>query len=315
MINIKKYLKYIGNVVTIVSIVFVVYAVFKLDIEFEKLANPRAILILIIGALGVTFTVNLLSYAWKNSLDYLSHKKNKFVEVSSVYGKANLGKYLPGNVMHYVERNLFATKIGLEQLDLAISSIIEVVGIIIVALMFSFVCARKEFFKAINEYMKKEYIVIFAILLLIIAFLVVFVYIRSSKIRNMCSRLMNLKFIAVFIYNLVIYAVVLGILGGILVLIYQFIFDGGLNPNQIAMVITYYMLAWVVGFVVPGAPGGIGVREAVLVLLLGPLVGKEVTLSAALIHRLVSIIGDTIEYVIAVKTGKSCSKEKSYEKK
>ena len=150
MILIKKYLKYIGNLVTVVSIAFVIYAVFKLKIDFEKLANPGAVLILFIGALGVTFTVYFLAYAWKNTLDYLSGRKNRYRDVAFVYGKANIGKYLPGNVMHYVERNLFAAKIGLNQLDLAISSIIEVIGIIIVALLFSAVCAHEELLQAVG---------------------------------------------------------------------------------------------------------------------------------------------------------------------
>ena len=81
MIVIKKYLKYIGNLVTVVSIAFVIYAVYKLKIDFAKLANPGAVLIVFIGALGVTFTVYFLACAWKNTLDYLSDRKNGYRDV------------------------------------------------------------------------------------------------------------------------------------------------------------------------------------------------------------------------------------------
>lgn len=300
MINIKKYLKYIGNLVTILSIVFVIYAVFKLKVDFAKLANPRAIMILIIGAFGVTFTVYFLAYAWKNTLNYLSGKKTGFKDVAHVYGKANIGKYLPGNVMHYVERNLFAAKIGLNQLDLAISSVVEVIGIIVVALLFSVIYAHEEFIRAIRQYVKPTYVFLLIGLAILLIIAIVIVCKKNERIRNMAKRLTNWKFVRVFLLNLIIYAIVLAILGAILVLICGFIFDANIDANYIAKIITYYMLAWVLGFIVPGAPGGIGVREAILVLLLSPVIGDTVTLSAALIHRLISIIGDLIGYVIAL---------------
>jgi len=300
VILIKKYLKYIGNLVTVVSIAFVIYAVFKLKIDFEKLANPGAVLILCIGALGVTFTVYFLAYAWKNTLDYLSGRKNSYRDVAFVYGKANIGKYLPGNVMHYVERNLFAAKIGLNQLDLAISSIIEVIGIIIVALVFSAVCAHEELLQAVIRYVKPMYAVILAVLGLLVITAAFIICRKSQRVRNMAKRLTGWKFFKVFVWNLIVYAVVLAILGGILVLVCGFIYDVEIDGTGAAAIITYYMLAWVLGFIVPGAPGGIGVREAILVLLLSPVIGDTVTLSAALIHRLISIIGDFTGYMIAL---------------
>lgn len=84
MRTIKKYLKYIGNIVTVLSIVLVIYALFKLDIDYSKLANPASILVCIAGALGVTLTVYILAYTWKNTLDYLANTKTKYSEVAHV---------------------------------------------------------------------------------------------------------------------------------------------------------------------------------------------------------------------------------------
>ena len=50
--------------------------------------------------------------------------------------------------------------------------------------------------------------------------------------------------------------------------------------------------AWMAGFVTPGAPAGIGVREAVLVFGLTPLCGAGVALSLPILLRLVTTIGD-----------------------
>jgi uncharacterized membrane protein YbhN (UPF0104 family) len=53
-------------------------------------------------------------------------------------------------------------------------------------------------------------------------------------------------------------------------------------------------LAWVVGYVTPGAPGGLGLREAVLVLGLSPVVGDAEAMAVALAYRLVTIVADAL---------------------
>ena len=53
-------------------------------------------------------------------------------------------------------------------------------------------------------------------------------------------------------------------------------------------------IAWVAGFAAIGAPGGIGVREAVLLILLGPEWGAGNILVAGILHRLLTVLGDFI---------------------
>lgn len=52
--------------------------------------------------------------------------------------------------------------------------------------------------------------------------------------------------------------------------------------------------AWLLGYVVPGAPAGIGVREAVLALGLGPVLGDAEALVVALAYRLVTVLADAL---------------------
>ncbi len=306
MRTIKKYLKYIGNIVTVLSIVLVIYALFKLDIDYSKLANPASILVCIAGALGVTLTVYILAYTWKNTLDYLANTKTKYSEVAHVYGKANIGKYLPGNVMHYVERNLFATKIGLSQLDLALSTLVEIAGIVLVALILSVILAHEELAIVIKEYLTLSYALILIAILIIACIAVVIVYKKSEKIQAMAKRLKDVKFIFVLIKNMIIYAVVFLILGFILVLICGVILDVKLNMSKSIMIITYYMLAWMIGTIIHLTPGGIGVREGVLVLLMksSGIMSSASILTAALLHRMVSIIGDILGYLVALMFNK-----------
>ncbi len=70
--------------------------------------------------------------------------------------------------------------------------------------------------------------------------------------------------------------------------------DGSPSTRTVLEVLFASTLSWMAGFVVVGLPGGIGVREAVLVsALTGPL-GAGVALSVAITSRIVSILVDVV---------------------
>ena len=58
-----------------------------------------------------------------------------------------------------------------------------------------------------------------------------------------------------------------------------------------------FCLAWVLGYLTPGAPGGIGIREGVFLLLLGPELGGGVAVAIAVLFRLSSISGEILGYL------------------
>jgi uncharacterized membrane protein YbhN (UPF0104 family) len=67
---------------------------------------------------------------------------------------------------------------------------------------------------------------------------------------------------------------------------------------NLVQVTASFAAAWLVGFVTPGAPAGIGVREAALVALLSPVTGNEIGLAAAALSRIMSVVGDAVVTLI-----------------
>jgi len=53
-------------------------------------------------------------------------------------------------------------------------------------------------------------------------------------------------------------------------------------------------LAWLAGFVVIGAPAGLGVREALLIALLGHLLGSSNALLITILFRIILTLGDVV---------------------
>jgi len=55
-----------------------------------------------------------------------------------------------------------------------------------------------------------------------------------------------------------------------------------------------FALAWTLGLVVPGAPGGLGVFEAALLLRLSSVLAEPAVLAVALSYRLVVTLADLL---------------------
>ena len=66
----------------------------------------------------------------------------------------------------------------------------------------------------------------------------------------------------------------------------------GADPQAALPVMGFYVIAPVAGFVVLAAPAGLGVREAMLLAGLGPMLGSAAALGAAAISRAVSLVAE-----------------------
>lgn len=294
----KKAGNYIGGIVAIVSVFFIGVAIYKIGFDFSLIKNiPIFIAVSIVCVLIKTATVYMMGTAWTQWLSFFSKNKCKTIEAECVYAKANIGKYLPGNVMHYVERNLFAGKMGISQKKIAVSSLIEVLGLITVAAIISIMVSGTQLKDALFNIFGDRYVmvVVIAVILGVICVLLGVTLFRR-RISVVIKEYELKDFIATLLKSALQYALVLILLGVIMVILYLYM-GGDVTLRSASLIISGYIIAWVLGFVVPGAPGGIGVRELVVTVLLGPIVGKQMVLTLSVTHRLITVIGDFIAYL------------------
>jgi hypothetical protein len=71
-------------------------------------------------------------------------------------------------------------------------------------------------------------------------------------------------------------------------------------PIDYALLTTAFALAWVVGFVTPGAPAGLGIREALLLLLLGHSMGTANASLLILALRIATTLGDMLCFALGL---------------
>ena len=306
----KKPLKMIGNVLSAISIAFVIYAAYRLGFDISFVQNVPLFLVLCIVGVGLKMASVLCSAsAWSTWLSFFSRTHVEKKLAIRAYGKANIGKYLPGNVMHFVERNLFASSLGLSQGRMALASVFEVLEEALTAVVISLFFASGslgEIWNGLDEAAKSR-VRIIGIVLLIVAVVGCVVLGRryTDEIRSFARETTAAEVAKTFGKTFLFYVGSLSTLGVIMVMLYAYAAHTIPSLAVAGSIIAGYIVAWVVGFIVPGASGGVGVRELALTLLLSNVIGPELIVSLTVVHRLITIIGDFCVYLCVLAREKA----------
>jgi uncharacterized membrane protein YbhN (UPF0104 family) len=73
-----------------------------------------------------------------------------------------------------------------------------------------------------------------------------------------------------------------------------------LRLPEIVIGVSLFSVAWIVGMLTPGVPAGLGVREAILVEGLTPLLGASQAVSSALLFRLLTTLADVAAFGVGL---------------
>ena len=296
-IELKKIVKYVGVLLSVLSMCFVVKSIICMNMDYSTIFNNRKLLVVFIVGIFISVLLTyILAYAWVRFINYFSSIKVNFNMGINIYVKANLGKYLPGNVAHYIERNVFMNKYGVSHKNIIIGTVSEMGGLAIAAIITSCILSYKQILMIFEKLiLDRINLLVVIVLCMIILSAFIIVFIKYFKGINILSYLVTL------ITNMLLYSIVF-LLYGLLFLFLFWTFDKDIfnNVEICLQLISVYMIAWVAGFCVPGAPGGIGVREYVIGLLLGGSKLFEIAMVVAVIHRLITVLGDVVSYFIAM---------------
>lgn len=305
MILIKK-LKWVGYIITVISFTFIIKTIIGLEINLNSINKPiRSFTIIIILSSVYFALVLLVCYAWKIILEFINGKKLLYRDMLKVYVRSNIAKYLPGNVMHFAGRNFLGVQYGLRHSQIVLSSMLEIIFTLLTVIILSFLLNYKQFISIIIisfQYLRSNVVILFLFVICVLIVLLVFQHFNKrsifkfQKFKIFLTKNFVFLFAKVFLLNSIVFVM----MGLMLALIYYYVINVSIQVDSVLLIVSAFVLAWFAGFVVPGAPGGIGVRESILILILSPIYGHEATLLASFIHRLVSILGDVIAFIINI---------------
>ncbi len=299
----NKIVKYVGYAITLISFIIIGRSFISMKLDVKYIKNPvYAVVLVVFLSIGYAVNVFISSYAWKSTLEFINKEKIPFHEILTVYAKSNIGKYIPGNIMQFAGRNILAGKLGFKQLDITFCSIIEIVMLLFTDCVLSLVFAMKSFkgvLKALSYKINTNLIYGILIVIILAIAVVIWLLVKKSGIIKNYKHFFTINFIKLLCKLFCIYSLTLIIPGIFLVMILKLVLGASMSLPIIMITISGSMISWVVGFIVPGAPGGIGVRESVILLILAPTFTNNIVLLAAILLRIASTFGDVIAFLLS----------------
>lgn len=297
----KRTVRYIGNLVIVIAFIYIIKKLYQYRGQLIAALNVKS---MIIAAMGITvYTIlpifNALFY--KKIVSRITYKKLSNTLVVQLYTKSNLYKYLPGNVMHYIGRNQIAVFSDTSHSQIAICTVLEVM----VQAGSAFIVAAILSFAFVVQWIRDNSIWLYAIAALLLLVAICVYFFLGSSIGTTLRKKVDIKITAELVKCLLqvgIYYIFYQIISGILFLFLINFMEIKISAAYFAAVIGVYCFAWLVGLITPGAPGGLGVREAMLTLLLSEMVGSEPIIAAVVLNRIITIVGDLLAYPLSLLT-------------
>lgn len=298
-LNIKKLLKLAGHLVVIAALAFVVKKIIDMDIKLSDLSSPR-----VIGAFALSLVIQaaqiiIACYPWLMFTRSLSGKKIPYSAAMPVYTQSNIYKYLPGNVFQYVGRNKLAADMEISHVDVACATILDVFFCVFWTGVVSVILLGSKIAELLEKYGKNLLIVGIAGVLFLIAAVLVVKLKFSDKVKGYLSRYSKAfeksnrpqllsGIFYYFAHNCVSAAMYLGCIALIV---------PQAETRELFALTGAFLFAWIIGFVTPGAPGGIGIREGVMLFVCGDRYSDRIVLFV-LVMRIASVFADVSAFLI-----------------
>ena len=286
-LSIKRLLRLFGNILVLLSIWFLVklFSEKISEIRYLDLSISNFLLLLFLVLNGV-FAYWVLSYIWKLQL---GSKYTEFTLRKSfrIIALTQIAKYVPGNIAHVVGRFYLSQKI-LKKSDAAYSIFIENIMFIISA---SMIGAIYFFFYDVDNIIEINLVwilpTLIVCLLIVMKFFLSYIRAKYDVIKPQFSIFIKVFFVFVFLH----------LLGGVTI----FVLINLITPElgtPFLLCISGYAISFMIGFITPGAPGGIGVREFAFTQLFTPFIGAIYALEVILLFRIITILSDLMLFVI-----------------
>jgi hypothetical protein len=302
-INIKKAASWAGSLLMVLSLGFIVRRIFLThgDVDFSVFTD-RWVLTALIAIAAMEGTGIIFA-----SLNYRALVKNiSGIQVKAslaviVYTVSNLYKYIPGGVMYVLGRNKIAIDTdGLSHGKIALSTVVEgalfAVAAVVVTAAFSF----EHSVQYIRQMDISLWVGVVFLVVVLAAGCVVYYFRRrlGTFFRNLKNDTRDIRWTVLlrrFLFALVLISLwAFSFLATLMLLGQSITFNLGIT------VMGLYMLSWVAGFLTPGAPSGLGVREVVMLMFMAGTLNEGILISAMVMHRMLTVLGDVFAYGMAL---------------
>lgn len=265
--------------------------------------SPTLIAAVCMAALLYASIIPLTGWAWARLLAGQDGSQ-RVAWLAALLAVTQLAKYVPGNIAQHASRATLAIRGGVTPRHLLVTvaqeTVLAAAASLIVGLSMLAISARGIVQLPETSRTAIGWAIPLALLAVLVLASVRLAPVEVAGSRSRVLRLVGhmgglpgarvaLPALAVYASNYILIGVGLWVVGQV----------AGLPETlDFPLVTAAFALAWLLGFLAPGAPAGLGVREGIMVVLLSGAASNERLLAFVLLARLVTILGDAINFAL-----------------
>jgi uncharacterized membrane protein YbhN (UPF0104 family) len=303
----SRYWRWLAGVVAAVVAVYFIWFLLKTfkTQDLSSLASLPSIISIVVAAVLYATIIPVSGWAWSLLLRRQGESWS-VMRLASIMGVTQIAKYIPGNVAQHVGRATLSLSHGMKLKPFTASivheSMLAVAGSVAVGISLIGL-SPLGLGKLSAEYRDILWIagiaVVGGVFMLAAGSAALPQSIRRhAKVESWLHKLGPSPGLKVTIYAFLAYCLNYLVIGaGIWGIAYA---SGTIPSPNYALLTAAFSLAWVLGFVTPGAPAGLGVREGVMALVLKGAMPDHQLLTLIFAARLSTMIGDGICFIFGM---------------
>jgi len=281
------------------SLIFLFFAVRKNWATLDAAVVLQNIPLILAGGLVWAGALFVQAFAWSS---YVARGQSDVrYRLILQYGLGNIAKYLPGNVLHFAARQAAVRAENIPQWRAVAASVGEIIGLSSAALVLggavSLASAGSTMFHKLQDFLPALPSVGSMIVAAAIAAVLTAIALRHfpGQLNSEDLRRYLIAGFKFFLSSVVYFALIASI-------VLWLSPESGVVTDVPVFIAGAYLLAWLVGYVLPGASAGIGVREAAFLIIAqtgaSGAVDEPALLVLITLLRLVNILGDLFNFTL-----------------
>jgi hypothetical protein len=236
----------------------------------------------------------LLSQGWMTLLRAQGVKPAtlSWKEAFHLYGVTQIAKYIPGNIFHFAGRHTLANQKGVLHVHLFLAAALEIFFVLFSAILISFLIIGRtiQTFEDAKPSFSIFFIIGGGVILAILLIYKKHSILQPIKNFNILKALLSLfSYLSFIFFSCFLFLCTVITVSGQTTCLENW-------PS----IMGGYAFAWAIGFIIPGAPGGVGVREATLIHLLASIFSEPDLIVSILAFRVVTTLGDIVFFTLAL---------------
>lgn len=276
----------LGILVTALAFAYIAYALVLSGASVAAyFTSSKLIFFILLGGFLYGLTLQFVGAGWWQVLVSLGDRTLDLNTALAIVGRTQIYKYLPTNLLHMAGRIAEARIRGTSTTSLIIAQVFEFFLLASAAALVSGAFGWHLIKEQAHQLPLSPIDILCVTTLLGVFGVVAMRWARHGKPIGEIRLSPTNCVLALLCYC------VFFLLNGVLLKTLSLAVDG--LAISVLQLVGIGAAAWLIGFIVPGAPGGLGVREAAMIAALSKLgVSEPAALTLALSHRISTILGD-----------------------